>query len=196
MTPDIDLKKLEKKAYLHFHQDGILDLLIGLIILVFGIEMVLEHFWVLPAFSFVIISSWMPLKKLITVPRMGNVVFRKSRQTVWLFVMAFFGMFVFAVTLFIAMKQGTMSALAIFTMYPLLIAAILFSIPLGAGALYFGIRRFYAYIVMVFQVLVPGQHLYSHEPSRVIFTGAAIILCGAGVLLRFIRTYTIPSEEV
>ena len=39
MTPDIDLKKLEKKAYLYFHQDGILDILIGFIILVFGIEM-------------------------------------------------------------------------------------------------------------------------------------------------------------
>ena len=52
-----------------------------------------------------------------------------------------------------------------------------------------------AYIVLVFLILVPGQHLYNHEPSRVIFIGTAIILCGAGVLFRFIRTYTILSEE-
>ena len=80
--------------------------------------------------------------------------------------------------------------------YPLLIVAVLFSIPLGVGALYFGINRFYAYIISIFLVLVPGQHLYSHEPSRVMCVGAAIMLCGAGVLLRFIRTYPVPSEEV
>ncbi|MCD6308191.1 MAG: hypothetical protein J7M24_04260, partial [Candidatus Latescibacteria bacterium] len=94
MTKDIDLKKLEKETYLYFHQDGILDILIGLIILVFGIEMILEHFWVLPVFSFVLISLWVPVKRLITVPRMGNVVFRKARQTIWLFVMVFLGVFV------------------------------------------------------------------------------------------------------
>ncbi|MFC1694490.1 hypothetical protein ACFL1R_13425, partial [Candidatus Latescibacterota bacterium] len=62
--------------------------------------------------------------------------------------------------------------------------------------LYLGINRYYAYIISIFLVLVPGQHLYSHKPSRVMFIGAAIILCGAGVLFRFIRTYPIPSEEV
>ena len=195
MNPDIDLKKLEKKAYLYFHKDGILDLLIGLIILVFGIEMVHKQFWVLPVFSFVMISSWVPVKKLITAPRMGNVNFRKARQTVWLFVLVFSGMFVFAVTLFIAVKRDTMPILEIFTMYPLLILAVLFSVPLGAAALYFGINRFYAYIVLIFLVLVPGQHLFSHEPSRVMIVGSAILLCGAGLLFRFIRTYPIPSEE-
>ncbi len=195
MNPDIDLKKLEKKAYLYFHQDGILDLLIGFIILVFGIEMVLEHFWVLPVFSFVIISSWMPVKMLITAPRMGNVVFSKARQTIRLFVLLFLGLFAFAVKLFIAVKRDTMPGLEIFTMYPLLIVAVLFSVTLGAGALYFGINRFYAYIILIFLVLVPGQNLYSHEPSRVMFIGAAIILCGTGLLFRFIRTYPIPTEE-
>ncbi|MBT4483844.1 MAG: hypothetical protein HOC71_09225, partial [Candidatus Latescibacteria bacterium] len=168
---------------------------IGFIILGFGIEMVLEHFWVLPVFSFVMISSWMPIKKLITAPRMGNVVFRKARQTIWLFVMVFLGTFVFAVTLFIAIKRDIMPGLDIFTMYPLLIVSVVFSIPLGAGALYFGINRYYAYIVSIFLVLVPGQLLYSDEPSRVIFIGAAIILYGTGLLFRFIRTYTVPSEE-
>ena len=194
MNPDIDLKKLEKKAYLYFHQDGLLDLLIGFIILVFGIEMVLDYYLFLPAFSFVIIPSWMPLKKLITVPRMGNVVFRNTRQNIWEFVMIFLGVFVFAVTLF-AVRRNTISELEIFTMYPLLIVAILFSFPIGAGALYFGINRFYAYIVTIFLVLVPGQHIYSHESSRVMVIGAAIILCGAGLLFRFIRTYPVPSEE-
>ena len=196
MNPDIDLRKLEIKAYLHFHQDGILDIIIGCIILVFGIEMVHKDFWILPVFSFELISAWMSIKKLITVPRMGTVVFRKARQTIWLFVLVFLSVFAFAVTLFIAMKRGSLSGLMILTHYPLLIIAVLFSVPLAAGALYFGINRYYAYILSLFFVLVPGQHLYSHEPSRVIFIGAAIILCGASVLLRFIHTYPLSSREV
>ncbi|MFC1607398.1 hypothetical protein ACFL47_05450 [Candidatus Latescibacterota bacterium] len=196
MINDIDLKKLEKKAYLYFHQDGLLDILIGSIILIFGIEMVFKHFWVLPVFSFVMISSWMPLKKVITAPRMGNVVLRNTRQTIWLFVMVFLGTFIFAVTLFFAVKRDTMSGLDIFTMYPLLVVAILYSILLGAGALYFGINRFYTYIISIFLVLVPGQHFYAHEPTRVIITGASIMLYGVVLLIRFLRIYNVPKEEI
>ncbi|MCD6308388.1 MAG: hypothetical protein J7M24_05260, partial [Candidatus Latescibacteria bacterium] len=101
-----------------------------------------------------------------------------------------------AITLFIAAKRDAVPGFEIFTVYPLLVAMVLFSLPLGAGALYFGINRFYAYIISIFLVLIPGQYLYSHEPSRVMFVGAVILLYGAYMLYRFIRTYPIASGEV
>ena len=37
MSDKINLKEIEKKVYLSFHQDGLLDLFLGLAIILFGI---------------------------------------------------------------------------------------------------------------------------------------------------------------
>ncbi|MCP5099100.1 MAG: hypothetical protein GY943_26400, partial [Chloroflexi bacterium] len=74
MAPNTNLKALRQKTYLSYHQDGIIDLMVGLSTLGFGISMAAEG-------SGFIVLSWIgfllyaPLKKVITVPRLGFVKF-------------------------------------------------------------------------------------------------------------------------
>ena len=71
--------KLRRRAYLEYHKDGILDILIGLCVIGFGLNMLTDS-------SALLILSWMPiifyvpLKNRITVPRFGYVRFDSDRS--------------------------------------------------------------------------------------------------------------------
>ena len=55
MAERVDLRSLERKAYLTYHQDGIVDIFIGLAIAVFGalfLPLFLESSW--PAFPVIL----------------------------------------------------------------------------------------------------------------------------------------------
>ena len=73
------LKQLEREAYLKTHEDGILDLILGLTLLGIGFHLASKE-------STLSILVWMsvlfykPLKDRITVPRLGHVRFGKDRM--------------------------------------------------------------------------------------------------------------------
>ena len=78
MVEDRRFKQLERRTYLLYHQDGLIDIIIGLCIMGFGLNMFTDS----SAFS---ILAWMPviflpgLKNKITVPRLGYAQFDRKR---------------------------------------------------------------------------------------------------------------------
>lgn len=78
MSTDASIHQLRRKAYLAYHRDGIIDILIGVTILGFGLWLSLN----MPIFAFACLlafSSYVPLKNAITVPRFGFVRFSEEK---------------------------------------------------------------------------------------------------------------------
>ena len=46
MSDKINLKEIEKKVYLSYHQDGLLDLFLGMAIIFFGIGMATDQAYI------------------------------------------------------------------------------------------------------------------------------------------------------
>ena len=75
-----NLKEVEKKTYKSYHQDGLLDIFIGIYILLFGIGILLSttgdfnSWFLLPGiFPALMVPIWMSAKKRITITRIGYV---------------------------------------------------------------------------------------------------------------------------
>ena len=81
MNEKIDLKEIERRAYTSYHEDGLLDILIGVMMMIHGIYVLAEMD--IPFYIFIIIAStvWANSKKTITIPRIGYVKFREGRRS-------------------------------------------------------------------------------------------------------------------
>ncbi len=88
MEQKMDLKRLERKAWTSFYDDGLGDIFLGCIILMFALapilgRMGLGDFWssavFLPFFALVFIAIGL-LRKHVVIPRIGLVSFGRARK--------------------------------------------------------------------------------------------------------------------
>jgi hypothetical protein len=199
MTQEINLKELEKKVYMSYHQDGILDISLGLLILLFGIAMYTHLIPFVGLIPILVMVVGYLAKKFITIPRMGYVNFTNARKAKERRKMSFWlvlGIVVFGAVLVGLAKRNILPGLdSVPQAYPLLALAVIFSSLIIAAALMFGAVHLYAYAALVLIVLVPCQSIYASEPHRVTFAGALILLCGLLTFIRFLRKYPLPEKE-
>ncbi len=80
MDQNIDLNKIEKKAYMAFHKDGLWDLCIGLTFICFVMGAYYDIAMLTPIIASMAIIIVPSLRKSIVVPRMGYVKFSAERQ--------------------------------------------------------------------------------------------------------------------
>jgi len=105
MTRNQNLKQLAKKTYMSYHQDGIIDLLIGWMIIAFAANMAFDE----SAFTFLgwlPIIMYVPLKNRITAPRFGYVKFAsehggQSRMITGFLVIGLLFLFILAIIVFL-----------------------------------------------------------------------------------------------
>jgi hypothetical protein len=82
VTKEPNLKEIEKRAYMSYHQDGLLDIFAGLYILGFGLGIIMDVLWefgfgvIMPAILIAtVLPIWIEAKRKITMPRIGFVNF-------------------------------------------------------------------------------------------------------------------------
>ncbi|MBT3285236.1 hypothetical protein HN807_12240 [Candidatus Bathyarchaeota archaeon] len=80
MSDKINLKALERKAYLAYYEDGLLDMGIGAVLAWLGGVALTELDFPFYLWYILGVSVWTSAKKQITVPRMGYVKFRETRK--------------------------------------------------------------------------------------------------------------------
>ncbi len=195
MTQETDFKKLQVRTYQFYQQDGLIDIIIGLMIIAFGLNMVFDN----SAFLFMgwfPIILYVPMKNRITVPRIGYVKFYASNKIVIGLVLAgllvlMLGMFVFFISgpdiispeFQVWLKQYYMLLLGV-------VAALCF---LGAGALT-GITRLYFYSVLILVIFSLGTWFNSLPALYVILTGVIVEAVGIWMLVRFLRNYPLAEQ--
>lgn len=196
MSQEQDFKKLQQKTYRSYHQDGLIDIIIGLAIIGFGLNIALDN----AAFLFMgwfPIVFYVPMKNRITVPRIGYVKFHASNRIVIGLMLA--GLLVLVLGLFVFVISGPeifspemQVWLRQYYMLPIgVITALCFT---GAGLLT-GIIRLYFYALVLLLTFSVGNWFNLHPATYVLSTGAVIEIVGIWLMVRFLREHPLPEQE-
>jgi hypothetical protein len=194
MTQETDFKKLQVRTYQFYQQDGLIDIIIGLMIIGFGLNMAFDN----AAFLFMgwfPIILYVPMKNRITVPRIGYVKFYASNKIVFGLVIAgllvlMLGMFVFFISGPDIISPGFQVWLKQY--YLLLLGVVAALCFFGAGALT-GISRLYVFAVLFLVIFSLGTWLNILPAIYVILTGVFVEAVGIWMMVRFLRKYPIAE---
>jgi hypothetical protein len=80
LSDKINLKEIERRAYLSYHGDGLADILVGLCLFIVSLYAYVEMVWLAGSMIAVMAPMYMAMKKRYTFPRLGQVTFSKSRK--------------------------------------------------------------------------------------------------------------------
>lgn len=199
MRQNTNFKELRQKTYLAYHQDGLIDALVGLGIIGFGLNMAADN-GALLVLSWIPIILYAPLKKFFTVPRLGYVKFDSERTTnVRLTILLLVGVTTLALFLGLLVFQrgDSLSAdwSALLQKYHMLLLGTFVAIGFVVGAALSGIKRFYGQALLAEFVLISGIELGLEPPTYVMIWGGLTFLIGAWLLVQFLRQYPVVGEE-
>lgn len=199
MTQEINFKELRQKTYLAYHKDGLIDTLVGLGIMGFGLNMLTES-------SALIVLSWIPfilyapLKKFITIPRLGYVKFDSERTTSIRLIMALLvGLSTFSLFLglFVFMRHDSMSAdmSALLRKYHMLLLGTFVALAFVVGGALSGIKRFFGQALLGELILITGIELGVQPPVYTMIWGGVVFLIGAWLLMQFLHQHPVIKED-
>ena len=198
MLTESELKEAERKNYLSYFEDGIADTAAGLPVLSFGLAMVFDA-TLLFTFTWMPALLYLPLKQLITLPRMGYVKFnperrRKISKSMVLMLSAGIAFLVLGVLAAGAFNGQIFNLEAFMRKYsPLVLGVVMASAFALIGAL-FELRRFLIYAALVLAAWAIPFLVPIREGLPVATAGALISLFGIGLLTRFLKRYPKPAE--
>jgi hypothetical protein len=198
MISESDLRNAERKNYLFYFEDGILDIIAGLPVLSFGLGMVFDA-TLLFIFTWLPIILYWPVKQAITLPRMGYVKFSPERQrriSKNMVLLLFAGSLFLLLGIFVTLGfEGQLFNLRDFMMkYSLLILGAIMASAFLLISILFELKRFSGYGALVFAAWLTPFLFPIREGIPVALIGALISLIGVGFLVRFFINTTPPLE--
>jgi len=207
VTNQPDLKEIERRAYMSYHQDGLLDIFAGLFILGFGLgifmTIVLEFSFIIglsmPAIIVaVVLPIWIAAKRRITMPRIGYVNFgtRGANKITALFLgLMVAGLGVFFAFTFATYQGGSRQWLDLIFQNGMLIVGfgslavcILFGYSMG-------LKRLYAYGLVALIALLVGHFVGIFFAYILMALGTTVMVTGIALLIGFVRKYPLKGDK-
>ena len=198
MTEKIDLKKIERKAYTSYHQDGLIDIFAAFFILSFGLLIVLDMVWMGWIFFVVGTSIYAAAKRVFTIPRIGFVKFRQQRTQLAVGILVGLGLLssVLGLVTFMQVEGGSTPLWLLLAIeYYMPFIGLLVAAAFSLVGYTFRTKRMYAYALLALGLFIPGHFLSYPLHYYVILLGALILLFGSAMLLRFIRRYPASAGD-
>lgn len=200
MSATIDLLKIEKKAYRDSQQDGLMEVMMGLILMTFG------GFFYSPVFAFYILLIVFAgrivdfIRRRYTNPRIGFAKFHEEDSKD-----ALTGVFLFEVAVIVIMFT-LISIFGDVTDYsqwvdwsPLIFAMILIG-PFAHAQSRSGNVRYtgYAILSVILGLFFSLAEFACGRTGLILYLvlmGWFLFLCGLTIFTRFLRKYPLPAEE-
>ena len=79
MSGRINLDEIERRAYLSYHEDGLIDIVLGIGLFVASLYAYVEMLWLMGGWVVLLTPMYMGMKQRHTFPRIGQVTFSKGR---------------------------------------------------------------------------------------------------------------------
>ena len=202
MDTTVDLEQIEKKAYLSYYEDGLIDLYIGLILT--GVGLYLRyHFFPL------IFIAWVPLfffklvKKFITQPRMGYIIPSEKRKkemskkakitTAALVVSVLIS--IISVLVFARKDIFADGFAELLRQNVFYILGLKFSILILIGAMVTRLQRLYIYSALLGGATLIFMFAGISFKQNMVFPGVIPLICGIVILYRFLNRYPLPANH-
>jgi len=199
------LREIERRTYMSYHQDGILDIFVGVYVLLFGLGISLmtvtefSTWFVIPAiFPAIMVPIWISAKKRITMPRIGYVKFGSRGANKLMAV--FLGLMVAGLGTFMAFSFSSSQAWAL-TLRNLIISNGMIVIGISATcisglfAYTMGLNRLYAYGILTLVLFLAGHFIAIPFGYLLLAIGLVMIINGFVLLTQFIRKYPLPQGD-
>jgi len=205
MTENIDLKKIERKAFRFTSQHGLYDIMIGLILIGVGLGPSLYGILPTPLNFFIpelpaIIVYLLGMKYIIN-PRMGIVRFGEKRKAdrKKLMIIMIISVTITSLAFIWTMASGFQSILFESLAGWLIIGLLLATLPIATIAYFLDIDRMYIYAVLV-GIGIPTieflKNYVDYSVATIIVNGSIgsiFVLTGLILFTRFIRKYPKPE---
>lgn len=206
-----DLDALERRAFSKFYEDGIFDLLLGLMMVIAGCSALIQEWFdselvslgVMIAAAIVLVGASMVVRARVVRPRLGDFRPRPERRrriTVTRLALVGSALLGAAVLAIFGIAGGTGTPpTAVETLLPV-VWFVNATVVLGLMAYLLDVPRFFAYGVLfglVGPVLIWPDVLWDvRVPPTLVFgiLATPILVTGAWKLVRFMQTY--PAREV
>ena len=197
MAQNVGSKEREQPAYMRYQQDGLLDLLVGLGVLLAGLTMLVDSDFPLAALWVVVwLPMWMSAKKWITARRLPDVEVPKEhlagmmRAGVFIVLMLVLAVLATMVVLW-GRSIGSVPAgfLEGLREYLMVLLGVTGAFVMGVAAWLSGLGRLYAYAMLTAVAFVGGYLLQAPIALGVTVVASIITLWGLAMLVRFVRKY-------
>jgi len=205
LTKEPNLKEIERRAYMSYHQDGLLDIFTGVYVLGFGLGIFMDTVWeygfgaIMPAILIaIVLPVWIAAKRRITMPRIGFVKFRTAYTTKLMAIfigLAVAGLGVFFAFTLATFQGGSRQWLDLIFQNGMLIVGfgslavcILFGYSMG-------LKRLYAYGLLALISLVIGHFVGVFFAYILMALGTAVVATGVALLISFVRKYPLQGDK-
>lgn len=198
MSLQLDMKEIERKIYLYYHEDGLLDFVLGLIFLGWGLILAYG-----PPFLIILLGPIAMMlfyfgKHDITMSRVGIIkpgmrMARRMRNLI-------LALLAIGVLAFIGILLAGLGSYSEIGDYSLSIVGLIVAIGICVLGYLVHAGRFYAYAGLLFVAFAAGEALAdqitSIDPflSAVSLAGAIVLISGLVQIARFLRRYPVPGE--
>jgi hypothetical protein len=205
VTKEPNLKEIERRAYMSYHQDGLLDIFAGLYILGFGLGIYMDIIWefgfgmIMPGILVAaVLPIWIAAKRKITMPRIGFVNFGirgATKFTAFFIGLMVVGLGVFSVFTLATFQGGSRQWLDLIFQNGMLI------VGFGSLAVCFlfgysmGLKRLYAYGLIAVIVLVIGHFMGIFFAYILLALGLMVMVMGIALLIGFVRKYPLQGDK-
>jgi hypothetical protein len=193
MVMQDDLKRIQRKVYMSYFQDGLWDILLGAFLLGWGLMLTYDFvaaiggIWV--GFYFIVLA----LKRWLIYPRAGYIrAAGEQRQKLRLLIM---GVVLFMVGLAVFFLFGMGEPPAWLREYFMFLFGSMMAFVIGVLAYWWQVPRWYLYAVLLFIAFVAQQ--WTDFPLNLAFAvpGTIIALLGVALLVRFLKKYPRLDRE-
>jgi hypothetical protein len=205
MNKKMNLREVEKKTYMSYHQDGLIDIFVGVYVLLFALGILLSTvtdfstWFVVPAiFPAIMVPVWVSAKKRITMPRIGYVKIGSRGANMLMAI--FLGLMVAGLGTFMVFSFASSQGWAL-TLRNLIISNSLIIIGVSSAAMSslfaytMGLKRLHAYGLLALALFFTGHFVTIPFGYFLLTIGLVIIISGFVLLLRFIRKYPLPQGD-
>ena len=192
MRFETDPKKIKRKVYMSFFQDGLWDMFLGFFLLGWGFTVWIDLPW-LPGAIFVgFFWLVLGLKKMITYPRIGHATPTEQRSRTLKIAIA--GVVVLAAVIFLLPIVARGEVQFMRNYFEFLFGSMI-AIAVALIGYWWRIYRWYLYAGMVFLFFVFNQWSELSFSLSFIMPGGVITLSGLNILYRFLHRYPVVSQE-
>jgi hypothetical protein len=205
MTDEPNLKEIERKAYMSYHQDGLMDIFAGLYILGFGLGIFMQIIWdlgfgiIMPALLITtVLPIWIVAKRKITMPRIGYVNFgtRGANKLTVVFIGTMVaGLFAFFAFTFATSQSGLRQWLDLIVQNGMLIVGLGSLTVCTLFGYTLGLKRLYAYGLLAAISLVIGHFMGIFFGYIIMGLGTTVMVVGFVLLTNFVRKYPLKGDK-
>ncbi len=194
------MKWIEKRTYLAWHGDGLVDLGLGSVVFLFGLGMQLDQVLIAPIFGCLAYPLWLAGKKWITEKRFGYVEFsdeRKRKEKLGMVILLLLGSFTFLLGVMaykLVVGGGAGSHFMLDNGY--LMLGLVFGLLSSSIGLVLGLIRLHVYTSLILASIALTHTMVWPHPYGIMFPGLIILVAGISLLGQFLWKYPVENSEM